>query len=521
VLREAVRQVWPDGMHFEQSIYYHVYALDFFLHARTLAVRNGITVPKSFDQVLEKMVDVLCALTQGGPPPSFGDGDGGRVLDPRRNHPRNLSDPVSTGAVIFSRGDFKAAVGGLREETLWLLGKEAAGRFQEIVPAGLAAASRRFESSGIYIMTSSGNTPYRLVIDAGPQGVGTAGHSHADALSLQMTVHGKEWLVDPGTLSYFSPGNERDIFRGTASHNTLLVDGLSQAEPVGPFAWNSLPDVRANIWVMGRTFDLFAGSHNGYVRLPRPVFHNRWVFNLKSQFCLVRDLARGESVHQLNLSWHLALGSLQYDANSTAYVVRGENEQGLAILPAVKQGWMLELSEGRISPTYGKAEKSFVLRFSRRTHLPAEAAVLLLPVCEKTDELGAFEMIDEGVRCDAVRVYRYATPHSHHDVFFAEKDTKWEWGPWTSDAQFLYFGTNVQGRNHWILCGGSFVDLAGKRVINFTRPIGHFECVVEGGEREFSCSDGEALSYCSEEALAVGEGVLLSLMPENVRTGVN
>src|SRR5260221_7836918 len=37
VLQEAQRQVQPDGMHFEQSTYYHTYALDFFLHARTLA----------------------------------------------------------------------------------------------------------------------------------------------------------------------------------------------------------------------------------------------------------------------------------------------------------------------------------------------------------------------------------------------------------------------------------------------------------------------------------------------------
>jgi len=30
VLQEAQRQVQADGMHFEQSLYYHVYALDFF-----------------------------------------------------------------------------------------------------------------------------------------------------------------------------------------------------------------------------------------------------------------------------------------------------------------------------------------------------------------------------------------------------------------------------------------------------------------------------------------------------------
>ena len=40
LLHEAGRQVRPDGVYFEQSLYYHVYALDFFLHARLLAARN-------------------------------------------------------------------------------------------------------------------------------------------------------------------------------------------------------------------------------------------------------------------------------------------------------------------------------------------------------------------------------------------------------------------------------------------------------------------------------------------------
>ena len=34
VLHEAERQVRPDGVYFEQSLHYHVYALDFFLYAR-------------------------------------------------------------------------------------------------------------------------------------------------------------------------------------------------------------------------------------------------------------------------------------------------------------------------------------------------------------------------------------------------------------------------------------------------------------------------------------------------------
>src|ERR1700681_725981 len=45
VLREAERQVRSDGVYFEQSLYYHVYALDFFLYARILGARNGMEIP--------------------------------------------------------------------------------------------------------------------------------------------------------------------------------------------------------------------------------------------------------------------------------------------------------------------------------------------------------------------------------------------------------------------------------------------------------------------------------------------
>ncbi len=67
VLHEAGRQVRPDGVYFEQSLYYHVYALDFFLYARLLAARNGMEIPPAYDAVLGRMLDVVAALAQAGP----------------------------------------------------------------------------------------------------------------------------------------------------------------------------------------------------------------------------------------------------------------------------------------------------------------------------------------------------------------------------------------------------------------------------------------------------------------------
>ncbi|HMK20853.1 MAG TPA: heparinase II/III family protein, partial [Terriglobales bacterium] len=122
VLEAARDQVRNDGFYFEQSTYYHVYALDFFLHARVLAAANQVAVPAEYDAVLVRMLDALLLSGRAGIVPQVGDDDGGRLFDGRRNQAGDLLDPLSTGAVLFQRGDFKFLCGGMREETLWLLG---------------------------------------------------------------------------------------------------------------------------------------------------------------------------------------------------------------------------------------------------------------------------------------------------------------------------------------------------------------------------------------------------------------
>ncbi len=102
VQHEAQRQVRPDGVYFEQSLYYHVYALDFFLYARLVAARNGMEIP-AYDAVLGRMLDIVEALAQAGPAEGFGDDDGGRVFNPRRNRTEHMTDPLAVGTVMYSK----------------------------------------------------------------------------------------------------------------------------------------------------------------------------------------------------------------------------------------------------------------------------------------------------------------------------------------------------------------------------------------------------------------------------------
>ena len=132
---ESVKQVRDDGFYFEQSTYYHVYALDMFLHARILAALNGVHVSERFDDTLERMFNALLLLGRAGLPPSFGDDDGGRLFDPRRNRAEHILDPLSVGAILYKRGDFKFFAGSPREETLWLLGQKGLAAFDSLPSA--------------------------------------------------------------------------------------------------------------------------------------------------------------------------------------------------------------------------------------------------------------------------------------------------------------------------------------------------------------------------------------------------
>jgi hypothetical protein len=216
VLQESRRQVQPDGFHFEQSTYYHVYAIDFFLHAVVLAGLNQIVIPGDFEKTLEKMLDALSLLGRCGAPPRFGDDDGGRLFDPERNRSEQLLDPLATGAVLFRRGDFKTQARELREETIWLLGEHGVAEWDGLREQQLDTPSASVPSAGLYFLPSP--IPSRqLVIRAGPQAAQRGGHSHADALSICLQSHGRALLIDPGTFGYVGP--DRDLFSRTHNHN--------------------------------------------------------------------------------------------------------------------------------------------------------------------------------------------------------------------------------------------------------------------------------------------------------------
>ena len=480
-LQEAQRQVRTDGLHFEQSLYYHVYAVDFFLHARVLAARNGIEIPADYDATIERMLSALAVLGRTGNVPRFGDDDGGRLFDGQRNRPEHMLDPLATGAILYSRGDFKELVHGLREETLWLLGPHAGRTFDSIAEQRPKLDPIAFVDAGLYVMNGPN---HQIVIDAGPLGAGSGGHGHADALSICANDKSGPVLIDGGTFEYVADGPEREQYRSTAAHNTLTIDGVSQPASRGPFVWSHHPKTVAEKWINGEQFDFFAGNSDAY----SPVTHRRFVFSRKSDFWFVRDVVEGSGEHNVDAYWHLAPG---FTASDSARFSRSQGGT-LDIVSTGDNNWSQQLENGKWSPAYGEAQPAPILHFSAVATLPTEFATLFRSRKTASSQPGTLKSIGQISR---ERGYVYADGQEEHRFIFANGSQIWNIDGWSSDAEFVYWAYDrKRDSGLLVLCGGTKVSAAGQAIVECSKQGSFCEVLWENGRAQALGAGGNRIT---------------------------
>jgi Heparinase II/III-like protein/Heparinase II/III N-terminus len=489
VLHEAGRQVRPDGVYFEQSLHYHVYALDFFLCARLLSAANGTLIPSVFDATLQRMLNVVQALAQAGTAEGFGDDDGGRLFNPRRNRTEHMTDPLAIGALAYNREDLAAQ---LTEESIWLFGEHAVAKLTQTTTPS-TATSTSFPDGGLYVLadtligSDSKQCTQAMMIDAGPQGIGRCGHGHADALSVRLTMDGSRWLVDSGSGVYISDDPQvRNTFRGTAAHNTLLVNGEDQAVPDEPFSWTNIPTTRVENWITGETFTYFAGSHNGYERLAERVTHHRSVLRINggdNGIWWIRDSALGSAEHDLELNWHFAPGlSVREEGPAELLVSRPESEQlSLRMMMPAETSWKTSVSQGLLSPCYGRYEPAPVVQCKIRGKLPTEITTAFLAQTETSQTKSKARMVSKQDR--GVHAYELDRGDEIHELFFGSNRQNWTLGPWASDAEVFYYRTDHEKIIQLIIIGGTTVTWQGQPLVRASKPSPFLEWRKQDGVR--------------------------------------
>ena len=292
VAHELNRQVRPDGGHFEQSTYYHVYALDMFLFHAVLSEPRG-QPDTQYREALTRMGNLLDALLGTARMlPQIGDDDGGRFFYPFGPRERFGRATVAMCAQWLGRTDWTYAVEDLYPLATWWVGRaNGSGRG--------APASHFFSDTGLAVMAQG---PHQVVFDAGPFGPWGAGHSHSDTLSLVIRTGDEEILIDPGTYTYVGSPEWRNRFRGSAAHNTVSIDSFDQAEPSGPFRWKGRPDAKVRSWMSTADLDELDAecSYRRFLHRRRVRFH-------KAGLVTVLDEIQGPAEeHVIEQHWHLA-----------------------------------------------------------------------------------------------------------------------------------------------------------------------------------------------------------------------
>jgi Heparinase II/III-like protein/Heparinase II/III N-terminus len=385
VKQQMDRQVRDDGSHFEQSSYYHVYALDLFLlHA---LLDPGVS--PEFRQKIRRMADYLAALSSGdGVIPFLGDDDGGNLFHPYGDRRRFGAATLATCGVYFGTDEWPCERGDIAVQAAWWMGRQAFTERQgDSRPAG---GPRLFEAAGVAVLS---RTPVHIVADTRGFGHAGAGHSHAHALSVVCRKEDRDILVDPGTFTYTGDPAWRSRFRGTAFHNTVRVDRLDQAEDGGPFRWLNKPETTILNWTPGHEFTCLRA-----VCAYRGIDHERQIVWIpESRLLAVVDTVRGRvedaEPHLIEQFWHCG-GAVACHSPGVWRI----NDAAILTFPASSNAREFSGGEyGWESSAPGQRDPSPVIIVERTAKLPVMLAAVLAFGLVRPPALGV-EVSDNKIR---------------------------------------------------------------------------------------------------------------------------
>ncbi|MCD6360288.1 MAG: heparinase II/III family protein [Armatimonadetes bacterium] len=337
LLQELDRQVYPDGAQMELSTGYHQVARGNFMRALEPAQRNNVEVPAEYLDKLKRMYWYnLYAMRPDLRLPPLNDAGDTAVQG-------TLQEAYDTwGDEQFLWG----ATGGTQGEPLDF-------------------TSYFFPWAGQAIMRSGWRHDDRyLMFEIGPFGTG---HQHEDKLGIYLFAYGRPLLTEAGTYSY-DHSKWRRYALATASHNTIMVDGLGQhRRGLRETYQNTEP--MTGCWETNEVFDWARGVYdNGYG--PRigddgkalgrdeditDVRHERTVIFVRPDYYLVIDrlLGNGGEAHTYSNLFHFDAEEASADEETLVVSSTDAGKANLTLVPLATDGLSLRMVKGQEDPVQG------------------------------------------------------------------------------------------------------------------------------------------------------------------------
>jgi Heparinase II/III-like protein/Heparinase II/III N-terminus len=356
---ELFEETLPDGTDYEHSTSYHRLVFEIFLSGFFLLELNGQPMSGAVWERLERMAQFVGDYMRvDGTAPQIGDSDDGRL------HPLSVRDHNDHRYLCFIEGTHDP------EYYWWFGGKP---------PLRLKArqSSQAYAGSGFYVMRAHLAHVFISAATVGMHGLGS--HSHNDQLSFEYSTSAGPWIVDPGSYIYTPDPAARNLFRSTAYHNTVCIDGL-EINPIPEGQLFQLSDqARVNVfeWTVGAPRDVLDVEHTGYLRLNDPVCHRRrFELERTSGTLLIQDSFEGRGTHTLEWFFHVA-PSIQIRRGASSFVL----EKGNSTLEIEFRGSSIkgEIVSGWYSPSYGVRQSASIVVLRVSTGVPFRAEVRIVP----------------------------------------------------------------------------------------------------------------------------------------------
>ena len=149
--------------------------------------------------------------------------------------------------------------------------------------------------------------------------------AHSDLDALALTLYGDGGVLLPGAGLYtYSPGAYRDYFHGTASENTVTVDGKSQVEGDGTA---TALQTAGGITYQSAESSLYSG-----------VSHQRMVMMVDKDHILVVDRLNSADAHEYQQTFHLFPGAKLTQSGLTVTGTGGSPQRQVTIQQILPQG---------------------------------------------------------------------------------------------------------------------------------------------------------------------------------------
>lgn len=213
-------QVYPDGMHWEQSTMYHIEVLNYGMKAVHYMGLHLQPCPSAVKEQVYALAKALVGqLTPSGEIETFGDSD--RVC---------ARDVLSRAALLFDDPTFRfVGLDELDPESLYVLGVPAAQRYATLPASAPQSMHYDGEDSGMYTLRSSWDKDASFTMFT--NGSLGSGHGHSDNLHLSACYQGDPVLIDCGRFTYREDHPLRVQLKGMAAHNGVMIDDKAYCVP--------------------------------------------------------------------------------------------------------------------------------------------------------------------------------------------------------------------------------------------------------------------------------------------------